>query len=139
LVLLSCIFHAAEDYVTDISQQRLVFFVKHIIQQLEIVHPTSVIGGQITSTLFTVLPPINGIYGEFWSDVLEIVGKAGLRSTGDESLYGVHSCLRLLSLLRRPHMQEANDDLLDAWNEKKGVIEAALLDLMKKLAGELSN
>ncbi len=36
-------------------------------------------------------------------------------------------------------MQEANDDLLDAWNEKKGVIEAALLDLMKKLAGELSN
>lgn len=135
MVLLSCIIHGAEDYVTEIPQQRLIFLVKHIIPQLETVQPSSALWGQITSMLTVILPPINGIYGEFWADILDAIEKGGLRDTRDESLFGINTSLRLLSLLRRPHMQEANDDLLDAWNEKKAAIGGALVVLMTQLAG----
>ena len=94
------------------------------------------IGGQLMSVLATVLPEIKGVYGEFWADVLAEIEKAGRMNNGG-SLFGVYASLRLLSLLRRSYMQEANDDLLDAWNEKKAACSAALVELMTKLAGEL--
>ena len=115
-----------------------MFFVKHAVEQLKIIQPTSIIGGQLITVLAIILPPIKGIYGEFWADILEIIGKIGLLVNGDDTLFGVYSSLRLLSLLRKPHIQEANDDLLDAWNEKKQTIGEALLDLLIKLAGEPS-
>lgn len=136
LVLLTCIFHGAEDYVKEIPQQRLVFFVKHAVQHLEKIQPTSIMGGQIMNALAVVLPPVREIYGAFWAELLDVIQKSGLRSTGDDTLFGVHASLRLLSLLKKSYMQEGNDDLLDALSEKSEAIAAALLELLTQLAGK---
>ena len=134
---MSCIFHGAEHYVSEIPQQRLVFFVKHAVQQLEILRPSSIIGGQIGSVLTMVFPSISTIYGEFWADILKMIGNAEYLSTGDDSLFSIHVSLRLVSLLRKPHMLEANDDLLDAWNEQKVAMGESLLRLLIQFAGNV--
>ena len=114
-----------------------MFFVKHAINQLHAVQPSPMIRGQLLSVLATVLPEIKGIYGEFWADILGEIEKAG-KLNSDGSLFGIYATLRLLSLLRRSNMQEANDDLLDAWNEKKAACSATLVELMTQLASEFS-
>ncbi|KAL6715189.1 hypothetical protein ACLMJK_007453 [Lecanora helva] len=136
LVYLTCLLHSEKDYVSEIPQQRLVFFVKHIIQQLQVAPPMSSIRGQIASILTVVLPSIKGIYGGFWTDILAIIEKDGLRATEDEALFCAHANLRLLSLLRKAEMQEANDDLLDSWNERKDSIGAALIKLMVQVSDD---
>ena len=86
--------------------------------------------------LALILPVIRGIYGEFWAVTFDAIISRGLRSNRDESLFSIHSSLRLLWLLRKPEALEANDDLLDAWNERKGGIWRALLGLLVQLGGE---
>ena len=135
LVLISSIFRTTEDLGMEIPQQRLVFFVKHAVQQLQKLEPGSFISGQTVLILSYLLPAISEIYGDFWADILDIIEKTGLQDPSDETLFGIHGSLRLLQLLRKPHMQQANDDLLDAWNEKKRAIQEALLGLMTRLAG----
>lgn len=88
------------------------------------------------TVLAVVLPRVSEIYGSFWSELLDTIQTKTLQTEGDDTLFSVHASLRLLSLIRKPHMQEANDDILDSWNEKKGAIAAALLKLLKQLAGK---
>ena len=137
-MLLSCILTREEDYVNEVPQQRLVFFTKHIAQQLEIVQPTSNLGAQMLSTLAFTLPPIKDIYGSFWSELLTIIPKTGLQATSDETLFGVYASLRILLLMRKSDIKDANDDLLDAWNENKPVLATALVDLLKQSAGKIT-
>ena len=68
-----------------------------------------------------------------------MIGDVGQPSTGDDSLFGVHASLRLVSLLRRSQMLEENDDLLDAWNEKKEAIGRVLLEKLIQFAGNTPN
>ena len=79
-----------------------------------------------------VLPVVKEIYGPFWSAVVEEVQKTGAQT----DLCALHASLRLLNLLRKPHMLEANDDLLDAWTEKKEAVAAWLVDLLCQLQGK---
>lgn len=109
--------------------------MKHGIRQLEAVPLTSAIGGQILSVLAIVLRPVSEIYGEFWADILDITQRLELHTPGDDILFGVHASLRLLALLRKLQMQESNDDLLDAWAEKKGALAGRLLQMMTLFAG----
>lgn len=132
LCLVSCIFTRAQDYVNDIPQQRLVFLVQHLVGQLETSVPSfTVAGGQIMVVLSFILPAVKDIYGHFWSAILE-----GIRKTGAQDLFALHASLRLLNLLRRSYMLESNDDLLDAWSEKKTAVAKHLVDLLWQLQGK---
>lgn len=133
LCLVSCIFTRAQDYVNDIPQQRLVFFVQHLIGQLEINVPSSTVaGGQIMVVLSFVLPAVKEIYGPFWSAIVDAI----IQTSAQTDLYVVHASLRLLSLLRKTYMLESNDDLLDAWSEKKPAVAEWLLGLLGQLQGK---
>lgn len=90
------------------------------------------------SVLAIVLRPVGEIYGEFWANILDIIQGFELHTAGDDVLFGVYASLRLLALLRKLQMQESNDDLLDAWTEKKGTIAERLLDLVTLFAGEIN-
>ena len=138
-MLLSCIFGREEDYVIQIPQQRLVFFMKHLVQHLEIVKPNSILGAQITNVLAFVIPSIKEIYGSFWAELLTLIQGSGLQATNEEALFGVYTSLRILLLLRKTDIRTANDDLLDSWNESKTSLAAALVDLLKVLAGKVSS
>ena len=135
LCLVSCVLSRAPDYVNDIPQQRLVFFVQHLVGQLGGSVPLpSVAGGQIMAVLSCVLPGVKTIYGPFWSAIVDEITKTGAKA----DLYAIHASLRLLSLLRKPYMLESNDDLLDAWSEKKTTVTDWLVSLMWHLQGKTS-
>ena len=131
--LVSCILTRAQDYVNDIPQQRLVFFVQHLIGQLENNVPSSSIArGQIMAVLSFVLPAVKEIYGPFWSTIFDEIIQTGPES----DLYALHASLRLLALLRKPYMLESNDDLLDAWSENKTAVAHWSLGLLRQLQGK---
>ena len=133
LCIVSSIFSRAQDYVNDIPQQRLIFFVQHLVGQLETSVPTStVVGGQIMVVLSFVLPALKEIYGPFWSAIIDEIQKTGAQA----DLYALHASLKLLNMLRKPYMLESNDDLFDAWNEKKTFVADWLVGLMGQLQGE---
>lgn len=133
MCLLSCIFSRAQDYINDIPQQRLVFFVQHLVGQLETSIPAStVVAGQVMVVLAFVLPVVKEIYGPFWSSILEQIQKTGAQA----DFYALHASLRLLSILRRSCMLESNDDLHDAWTEKRTAVASCLVDLLQQLQGK---
>ena len=133
LCLVSCIFTTAQDYVNDIPQQRLVFLVQHLVGQLETNVPAfTVAGGQIMVVLSFILPAVKDIYGHFWSAILEEIQKPGAQA----DVFALHASLRLLNSLRKPYMLESNDDLLDAWGEKKTAVAKHLVDLLWQLQGK---
>lgn len=133
LCLVSCIFMRAQDYVNDIPQQRLVFFVQHLIGQLETSVPSSTVaGGQIMVVLSFVLPAVKEIYGPFWSAIVDKIQKTG----AEADLYALHASLRLLNLLRKSCMLESNDDLLDAWSEKRPAVAEWLVGTLWQLQGK---
>lgn len=83
------------------------------------------------AVLSRVLPAVKEIYGPFWSAIIDEITKTGAQA----DLYAIHASLRLLSLLRKPFMLESNDDLLDAWSEKKNAVADWLVNLMWHLQG----
>ena len=133
-VLLNCIFYRPEGYKNEIPQQRLVFFVKHVLEQLQDgLIPVPGFGGEIMKTLTAVLQAIREIYGSFWAEILDVVPQMWLQGTSDRHLYDIACSLRVLSLLKTADMQHANDDLLDAWTEKKATIAKGLVKLVVEL------
>ena len=133
-IFLNLILYLPEDYVNEVPQQRLVFFVKNVVEQMQhglLLIPS--IGGEIMKTLSVVLPAIKEIYDAFWADILDAIPQVWLHGASDEFIYGIYSSLRLLSLLKKADMQQSNDDLFDAWTEKKERIAKGLVGLMIRL------
>ena len=133
LCLISCIFSRVPDYVNDIPQQRIVFFVQHLIGQLQTSVPSfTVAGAQIMVVLSFVLSAVKEIYGPFWSAIVDEIQRRGEQA----DLYALHASLRLLSLLRKPYMLDSNEDLLDAWSEKKPAVAKWLMGVLWQLQGK---
>ena len=133
-VFLNLILYQPEDYVNEVPQQRLVFFVKHVVEHIQhglLLIPS--VGGEVMKTLRVVLPAIKEIYDAFWADILDAIPQVWLHATSDEFIYGIYSSLRLLSLLKKTDMQQSNEDLYDAWTEKKEAIAKGLVGLMIQL------
>ena len=86
------------------------------------------------AVLSFVLPAVKEIYGPFWSAIIDDITKTSAKA----DLYALHASLRLLSLLRKPYMLESNDDLLDAWSEKKSAVADWLVGLLWHLQGKSS-
>lgn len=84
------------------------------------------------AVLSLVLPAVKDVYGPFWSAIFEGTQKTSAQA----DLFALYASLRLLNLLRRSHMLESNDDLLDAWSEKKTAVAKHLVDLLCKLQGK---
>ena len=59
------------EVLNDIPQQRLVFFVKHVTAQL--LSCSKVLQCELLKTLQAILPPLKGIYGSFWADILQLL------------------------------------------------------------------
>ncbi|KAL9125815.1 MAG: hypothetical protein Q9217_005035 [Psora testacea] len=131
LVLLNCVLEGSDSLIDDVPKQRLVFFVKHMVEELPKASSTD--QAEVMRALHVVLPPIKEIYGSFWGTLFEIMGSVFRGSVTDENLPLLLSSLRLLSLFRKPFMQDGNDDLLDAWTDHKSSFAKDLISLMNKL------
>lgn len=139
LVFLNCIIKRQEDLVIEIPQQRLVFFVKHVVSQVLKGISSKSIRAEILTSLRAILPPIKDIYDNFWAKIIDFVLElwSSQNQVGDDDIPILHSSLRLFQTLKRLGNEESNDDLEDAWKEKQGLMLEGLLNLLELLQGKL--
>ncbi|KAG8528214.1 uncharacterized protein KY384_007131 [Bacidia gigantensis] len=117
--------------MNDIPKQRLVFFVKHVIEELPRVSVHIQTG--ILQCLQDALVPISEIYGSFWGDLLVRIGHLLQGTVSDETIPLVAALLRLLSLFQKEWVEQANDDLIDEWNESRLALSDSILQLVHKM------
>ena len=75
---------------------------------------------EIIKTLSFVLPALGEIYGSHWEESMDIMS-AVFRETngGEESLPLLVSSFRLFSKLKSISEGDSNDDVQDAWSDRK--------------------
>ena len=132
LLLLNCLLQRPDDMVNDIPQQRLVFYVQHIVGEVRTASFAPAV--EIIRSLIVVLQAIKDIYGSFWGDTLDFAMSMRRYSLDDEHLSGRHTCLRLFATLKKSDMLESNDDLLDAWTERKQAITQDFVRLLEEVS-----
>lgn len=139
LIFLNCITNRQEDLVIEIPQQRLVFFVKHVVSQLFKGISSKSLKTEIFIALGAILPPIKDIYDNFWARIIDFILDwwSSQSLIGDDDIPIMHASLRLFQTLKRLGYEESNDDLQDAWKEKQGLMLESLLGLLKQLQGKL--
>lgn len=133
LIYLNSILQSAPNTIEDIPQQRLVFFVKHIVDQVQ--SSPMACQAEVLRALRTVLPFIKEIYGSFWDTILVFLESTFGHIVTDETLPMLAGSLRLLSRLQKEDMQSGNDDLLDSWTEHRPAVAKASLRLVGKMKG----
>lgn len=123
-----------ESVVVSIPTQRLVFLVKHLIQCLQSEMESLGLKAEIVKTLTLVLPCLNEIYGSHWEESMDILS-ATWRETnaGDEALPVLLSSFKLFACLRKiVEDDESNDDVKDAWSERKATLFNDLTSTISK-------
>lgn len=122
--MLNTLLSGEEDVVSTIPAQRLVFLVKHLIECLQSDMKSLGLRAEVTKTLIFVLPGIAELYGSHWEDSLQILS-ATFKTTsgGEEGLPLLVSSFRLFARLKSmAESEDGNDDLQDAWSERKAGI-----------------
>ncbi|KAK7552526.1 RING zinc finger protein-like protein [Phyllosticta citricarpa] len=145
LVILNLIIHNQEGAVETIAKQRLIFFVKHVIEWLEPEStPSLPLRAEAYRALTVLLPQMKDIYGEHWEQILLSLtsfwdSAESFKATElgyEEALPAVHASLKLYATLRSLKSdEEPNDDLVDAWKEQEHAAANGLVNLLKQSEG----
>ncbi|KAL2855908.1 hypothetical protein BJY01DRAFT_196425 [Aspergillus pseudoustus] len=134
LVLLNLLLSEEEDRnpMTSMPTQRLIFFVKHMIQCLQSEEISLSLKAEIFGALSLALPNVKDLYGSHWEDCLDILGSTWRNIGGaDSALPALNSSYQLYSCLESIVKDEdSNDDVKDAWAERK---KALLNDMISTL------
>lgn len=114
--------------------QRLIFFVKHLIQCSQSEQISLSLKAEIFKSLSLALPHVKEMYGPHWEDCLEV-----LLSTwrdiggGDGGLTVLNSSFRLFGCLESiVKDEESNDDVKDAWSDRKTKLSNVLASTLWK-------
>ncbi|KAK2768232.1 hypothetical protein FQN54_000084 [Arachnomyces sp. PD_36] len=122
LILLNVLIQGEDSVVERVPTQRLVFLVKHLIQCFEFVSEMPGLALEVLKLLTSVLPHIREVYGTHWDEILEFLETLWCGShniTDDEYLPVLHVSLRLFACMRNLASGDSNDDLEDAWEERR--------------------
>lgn len=89
---------------------------------------------EVLKLLTAVLPTLADIYGSHWSDALTFLAEMWSKTTSitDEQLPAIHASLRLYAVLKALVGGDANDDLVDAWQESKEPLSKGLINLLRQ-------
>ncbi|KAJ6116928.1 hypothetical protein N7512_006653 [Penicillium capsulatum] len=120
LVLLNILLSGDEDVVSTIPTQRLVFLVKNLIECLQVDAKSLSFKAETLKTLTFVISGLAEIYGSHWEDVMEVLNAVFEQASGgEEGLPLLASSLRLSIQLKSMAEGDSNDDLQDAWSQRK--------------------
>ncbi|KAJ5789209.1 uncharacterized protein N7518_006220 [Penicillium psychrosexuale] len=127
LVLLNILLSGEEDVVSTIPTQRLVFLTKNLIECLQSDSMSLGLKSEVIKTLSLVLPALGEIYGSHWEETMGILNSV-LRGTngGEEGLPLLVSSFRLFARLKSISESDSNDDVQDAWSDRKAGLFNAL-------------
>lgn len=88
---------------------------------------------EILQTLTFILPGLAEIYGSHWEDSMDILSVIFKETNGgEEELPLLFSSFRLFARLKSMAEGDSNDDLQDAWAERKTVLSNELASTIKK-------
>ncbi|KAJ5767268.1 uncharacterized protein N7511_004884 [Penicillium nucicola] len=120
LSLLNILLSGEEEVVSTIPTQRLVFLTKHLIECFQSESVPLGLRAEIIKTLSFVLPALSEIYGSHWEETMDILSSV-FRETrgGEEALPLLVSSFRLFSKLKTISEDDSNDDVQDAWSDRK--------------------
>lgn len=141
LLLLNAVIQKQNDIVQAITQQRLVFFAKHIISQLAESSVSKSVASEAFKALTVILPFIKDIYGSFWGQIVDaVINRWSLLTEQDDSeVPSLHASLRLCATLNKLSGEDANDDLQDIWASERRSLVGGLLALIGQLRGMFIN
>ncbi|KAI9775587.1 MAG: hypothetical protein M1835_005753 [Candelina submexicana] len=119
LVLLNTLLQHHGDVIGNVAQQRLVFLVKTVCSWLSQEFTPRTVITEILKLSTAVLPFLKEIYGSHWADALTYLAEmwAKIASINDEQLPAIHASLKLYAVTKMLVGDDANDDLVDAWQE----------------------
>ncbi|KAL8795676.1 MAG: hypothetical protein Q9195_001914 [Heterodermia aff. obscurata] len=138
LILFNCILYRQDDIGSTITPRRLIFFIKHVVSQIQGYELARPIYTEILRALAVVLPYVKDTNDDFWEGVLEVMLKAFSLAQGskDGDIPLINASLRLLLIFKSLATQESNDDLQILWTDSATRLSDGLVGLMKKLQGE---
>lgn len=118
----------------SIPTQRLVFLIKHLTSCLQSEIKSNGLKAEIIQTLTFVFPCLNEIYGSHWEGSMEILSTIWQgTSGGDEGLPVLDSSFRLFARLKSiVDNEESNDDVKDAWSDRKTSLFNGLTSTLRK-------
>jgi hypothetical protein len=101
--------------------QRLIFFVKHLIQCLQSEQISLSLTAEAFKALTFALPNVKEMYGPHWEDCLELLNSTWRNIGGaDGALPVLYASYRLYSCLDSiVKDDDSNDDVKDAWADRK--------------------
>ncbi|KAK5114496.1 hypothetical protein LTR62_002431 [Meristemomyces frigidus] len=143
LIMLNAMLQSQPETADTIAKQRLMFFVKKLIETVVIVGDY-IIQAEICKVLSCLFPAMADMYGEHWSQVLEylhstwstLVEQSADETQREQQTLLTHGSLKLLATLRRVAVTEdPNDDLVDALKEKQHHIYTDLVAMLKSANG----
>ncbi|KAK0841406.1 hypothetical protein LTR03_009939 [Friedmanniomyces endolithicus] len=143
LVLLNAIIHTQEDAVASIAKQRLIFLTKRLIPALTD-SPALSIKAEICKVLSSLLPSMQDMYGDHWSQALSYVlstwtsvdTESATEGDAEDRILLTHATLKLYGTLRRlSKSDEPNDDLVDTLKDNGDKIYLGLVTLLKAANG----
>ncbi|KAL4866429.1 hypothetical protein BDV12DRAFT_172772 [Aspergillus spectabilis] len=136
LSLLNLLLSGGEELnpLASMPTQRLIFFVKHLIQCLQLEQVSLGLKTEIFKALTLVFPHVKEMYGPHWEDCLEILSSTWRYiSGGDGALTVLNSSFRLYSCLESIVKDEdSNDDVKDAWADRKTTLFSLLTSTLWK-------
>jgi hypothetical protein len=99
----------------------VIFFVKHLIKCLQSEQIPLSLKAEIFKSLALAFPNVKEMYGPHWEDCMEILGSTWRNiSGGDGALTVLYSSFGLFRCLESIVKDEdSNDDVKDAWTERK--------------------
>lgn len=127
LALLNILLSGEEEVASTIPTQRLVFLIKNLLECLQSDSISLGMKSEVIKTLSFVLPAIGEIYGSHWEETMDTLNSI-LQETngGEEGLPLLVSSFRLFSRLKTISENDSNDDVQDAWMDRKAKLFSAL-------------
>lgn len=136
LVLLNILLNGSSDALEGVQSQRLVFLMQNLVRLLSSGTLDLVIESEIVKLLAALLPAIQDIYGEHWSEIIDTLVDTWTELNDPEGdLPTLNATLRLYQKLASLSTgEDANEDLLEAWNASKPKMDKALLECLQLFA-----
>lgn len=143
LTFLNVLLRTQEDLVAAIAKQRIIFLVKRLMPWLES-NVSITVKSEVFKALAELLPGIADMYGEHWEQALSCVidscrsvaNDAETRTIDEANVLTTYTSLRLLATLKKlAKSDEANDDLVEALDDKRDNIHDVLMALLVSANG----
>ncbi|KEF52443.1 uncharacterized protein A1O9_11684 [Exophiala aquamarina CBS 119918] len=135
LVLLNALLAGSSDALDVIPNQRVVFLMQALVRLLDSPASTFGLKAEVAKLLSPVLSATAEIYGDHWERILDWLCEVWQNENDQNSLPLLHASLRLYGRLRTlSSLEDASEDISDAWTSKKPQLEDGLKQCLESFS-----